>query len=88
MSHRIDTRNDLLLNTSNWNVTKGNVFVGQCHTFQNPNILQADAVMDGQLFAINPNLTYRVIFHDPKYFLITENPTVFPGIPAVFKVGF
>ena len=57
--HDLHETNDLLQNTSNWIVNKGNVYMGQCHTFQYQKTLQANGITDGLGFAINPNLSYR-----------------------------
>ena len=84
--HHMYKQNDVLQNSSNWNVNKGSVFMGQCHTFQYPDPLQADMVTDGLLFAINPNISYRVFFHDPKYYLLVSNPMVFPRIWFEYEV--
>ena len=98
--HDLIKWNDLLGNTSNWIVNKGNVYKGQCHTFQYQNTLQANGITDGLAFAINPNLSYRygnwklskyihpyrVVFHDPKFFLPSENPMVIPRLKIQFQV--
>ena len=85
--HNVIEQNDLLKNTSSWIVNKGNVYKGQCHTFQYPNPLQADAFEDVLMFAINPNISYEVFFHDPNYYLIVPNPMVFPRIWLEYKVS-
>ena len=84
--HHMNEHNDLLANTSNWNVTNGSVYMGKCHTYQYPNTLEADMVTDGLLFALNPNTSYRVFFHDPKYYLLVSNPMVYPRIWFEYKV--
>ena len=84
--HHVEKMNDVLKNTSNWIMNKGNVFLGQCHTFQYPHNLQADAVSDGILFTLHTSLSYRVLIHDPKYYLLVTQPKIFPRIYFQLKV--
>ena len=32
------------------------------------------------MFALNPNLSYQIFIHDPKYFITTLSPAVFPHV--------
>ena len=40
----------------------------------------ADMVSDGFVFYLDPSLSYRVIFHDPKFYHIVSNTLTFPRI--------
>ena len=75
-----------MLNSSYWTKTPGNVFMGMCHTFQYPEPLQADMVKDGFGFTLDPELSYTVIVHDPKYYIMGSNPLVFPRMWLTYKV--
>ena len=75
-----------MLNTSYWRKTPGNVFMGMCHTFQFPDLLGADMVQDGFGFSVDPEKSFTVIVHDPKYYILGSNPLVFPRMWLTYKV--
>ena len=47
----------------------------------------ADMVSDGFLFYLDPSLSYRVIFHDPRFYHIVSNTLTFPRIWLEYKSG-
>ena len=65
---------------------------GKTYTFQYPSPLLGSCSQDGTLFYVNPNKTYHVSVHDPKYYLMTVRELVFPRILRVYgskqKVNF
>ena len=63
-----------------WTPNFGSPYLGMCHTFLYGKGLKADMMKDGLLFQLDPNLSYKVIIHDPKFYLIASNPLVFPRI--------
>ena len=75
-----------ILTNAYWNKTPGTVFMGMCHTFQYPDPLQADMTKDGFMFTLDPEKSYTIILHDPKYYIIGENPMVFPRMWLTYKV--
>ena len=48
--------------------------------FQSPRNLVGVQGLDGIIFQLNPNASYILAVHDPKYFIFTKRPLVFPGI--------
>lgn len=89
-----------VMNSSFWSRNFGSPFMGTCHTFNYPvkvirwlsgcaimSMLQlnADMIVDGVVFMLDPELSYRVLFHDPRYFLMASNPLVFPRIWKEYK---
>ena len=79
---------DTLNNNSDvsWNITAGSVFMGTCHTFQYSKKLLADMVTEGVVFGLDPSLSYRIMLHDPNFYLLASNPLVFPRIWVEYKV--
>ena len=75
-----------MLNTTYWRKTPGIVFMGMCHTFQYPDLLEADMVKDGFGFSIDSEKSFTVIVHDPKYYILGSNPLVFPRMWLTYKV--
>ena len=75
-----------MLASSYWRKTPGSVFMGMCHTFQYDGLLEADMVKDGFGFSLDPNMSYTVIVHDPKYYVFDSNPLVFPRMWLTYKV--
>ena len=67
-------------------LTETNYTIGQIHTYNNPNLLEAVNVKDGKMFLLYPNATYLLWVHDPNYFILTGRPLVFPGIFRKYKV--
>ena len=69
-----------------WNKTVHTVFLGMCHTFQFPGKVGSQAYMNSFVFALDPNLSYQIYLHDPKYYYIVINPTVSPRLYFDLKV--
>ena len=74
-----------VMNEKYWTRNFGCPFLGMCHTFIFPTKLKADMLEDGVIFQLNPELSYKVIIHDPKYYLMASNPLVFPRIWREYK---
>ena len=53
---------------------------GKGYMFWSPRNLLAVHELDGITFKLNPNASYSLAVHDPKYFILTGRPLVFPGI--------
>ena len=60
------TRDSVMTETL-WSSIMDTVYYGMCHTFTFPDKVYADMVTDGFLFCLDPSLSYRVIFHDPRW---------------------
>ena len=59
---------------------------GQCHTFQFENPLKSVQLLE---FGITPNASsYGLVLHDPKFYMINLNPSVFPRIFKHLKVEY
>ena len=82
----MDPYYNLMLTSSYWSQSAGNVFAGRCHTFQYPTEVGADFVTDGFIFGLNPNQQYDVLIHDPNFYLLVTNPLVFPRFWLRFVV--
>ena len=74
-----------IMNASHWSQNFGSPYLGMCHTFIYPKKLKADMLADGLVFQLDPELSYKVILHDPKYLLMASNPLVFPRIWREYK---
>ena len=60
------------------------IYFGMCHTFTYQNKQNQDEGLN--LFALDPNLNYRIFVHDPNYYhLLIKN--VFPRILLQYKAG-
>ena len=79
-------KDDLLKNETNWIVNKANIHMGQCNTFQNPVLVKTEGD-DNTKFALNPNISYDIILHDPKFYALLGNPMLFPRIWKHFKAN-
>ena len=79
------TNPKLIKSQTHWRPNFGSPHLGMCHTFTYGTKLQADMVKDSLTFQLDPNLSYKVIIHDPKFFLMASNPLVFPRIWKEFK---
>ena len=51
---------------------------GICFTLKYPNPLKTNYEFDSVILALNPTLDHQVFFHDPKFFLLTQNLKVSP----------
>ena len=56
-----------VVNESLWSSFMDTVYYGMCHSFNYSDRVYADMVSDGFLFYLDPSLSYRVIFHDPRW---------------------
>ena len=74
-----------VMNPLYWKLNFGSPYLGMCHTFIYTTKLKADMLSDGVVFQLDPDLSYKVIIHDPKYFLMASNPLVFPRIWREYK---
>lgn len=81
-------KEDILHNNPDvtWNITASNIYMGRCHTLQFSKPLLADMITDALGFGLNPEMSYRVILHDPNYYLLASNPMVFPRIWVEYTV--
>ena len=74
------------MNSSLWSSDLATIYYGLCHTFRNPEKIAA-GVYCGHFF-IDPNLTYKVILHDPQFYLVLPNSLAFPRIWLDYKAVF
>ena len=51
------------------------------------NIKKYFQILPGLLFFLDPNINYRIIFHDPKFYHMVSNTFTFPRIWLEYKVG-
>ena len=65
------------------------VFFGMCHTFKYPQKIQADqeASYNSSLFYLDPNLNYRIMIHDSKFYHVLVKHSVFPRVWLEYKAG-
>ena len=61
------------------------IFFGMCHTFTYEN-KDEDKDESMNLFLLDPDLNYRILIHDPKYYHILLK-SVFPRIWVDYKKG-
>ena len=73
------------MNSSQWSSYMATVYYGMCHTFRNTKKIGAN-YYGGQFF-LDPNITYKVIIHDPQFYLIVPGSLVFPRIWLDLKAG-
>ena len=71
------------MNPSLWSSYLASVYNGMCHTFNNPKKVKA-GVYGGQ-FYLDPNITYKVMIHDPQFYHILINSLSFPRIWLEYK---
>ena len=76
-----------VMNQSMWSTKMATVYYGMCHTFIFNDKLRADMINDGLLFFLDPDLSYRVIFHDPKFYHVVSNTFTFPRIWLEYQTG-
>ena len=81
------TLKQTMMNSSLWMSDMAMVYYGLCHTFRNPVKLKAMAQATAGSFYLNPNLTQRVIIHDPLFYHILSNALVFPRVWLEYKPG-
>ena len=55
-----------VMNPLYWTLNFGSPYLGMCHTFIYTTKLKADMLSDGVVFQLDPELSYKVIIHDPK----------------------
>ena len=65
-----------ILNSSYWINDISLTDMGNCHTLNN-SVTLADSKW---AFSLDPNLYYKVLVHDPNFFMITTNPATIPFI--------
>ena len=80
-------RRESVMSDAMWSPIMDTVYYGTCHTFQYPDKVFADMVSDGFLFYLDPSLSYRIIFHDPKFYHVVSNTLTFPRIWLEYKAG-
>ena len=68
-----------------WRENFGSPYLGMCHTFHATIKLKADMMKDGLIFQLDPELSYKIYIHDPKYYLMAANPLVYPRIFRDYK---
>ena len=76
-----------VMNSSLWSSIMSVVYAGLCHTFDYPEPLSGDINRDSFLFYLDPNISYRIIVHDPKFHLLVTNSIAFPRIRLEYKAG-
>ena len=60
-------------------------YLGVCHTFVFPNRTYKDR--NHSMFYLNPGLSYRILIHDPKFYLSIIKSGLFPRIWIQYKAG-
>ena len=73
------------MNTSLWRSDMASIYYGMCHTFRNPEKVDTDS--SAGRFFLEPNITYKVLLHDPQFYLILINSLTFPRIWLDYKAG-
>ena len=68
----------LLSNDSSWTRFLTNIPYGNCFTLEHPMNLTANFERSSIWLHFNENLIYNVYFHDPNFFLLTNNLKVIP----------
>ena len=70
-------------NSSLWNSSLALVYMGVCHTFSYPE----DPDTDRSIFSfyLEPGLKYRILIHDPKFYLHVVKSGIFPRMFVNFK---
>ena len=58
---------------------------GKSFTFINPTNLKGINGLDGIYVLLNPNASFNLLVHDPKYFIMTGRQMVFPGIFRLYQ---
>ena len=53
---------------------------GLCHTINYPDKLGADPFKEVLSFILDEKLQYKILVHDPNFFLLTANPLTIPQI--------
>ena len=76
-----------VMDPSMWSSKMATVYYGMCHTFIFADNLRADMISDGLLFFLDPELSYRIIFHDPKFYHVVSNTFTFPRIWLEYQAG-
>ena len=61
------------------------VYLGLCHTFTYPNRTINDR--SHSYFYLEPGLNYRIMIHDPKFYLSLIKSGIFPRILVQYKSG-
>ena len=61
------------------------VYLGMCHTFTFPN--RTDKDRNNSFFSLDLDLSYRIMIHDPKFYLSVINSGLFPRIWVQYKAG-
>ena len=72
-----------VMNFSLWSSYMATAYYGMCHTFRSSEKMGA-AFYGGQFF-LDPNISYKVIIHDPQFYHILPVSLVFPRIWLDFK---
>ena len=76
-----------VVNSSLWSSRMATVYAGLCHTFTYPLPLSSHIDTDSFLFYLDPDLSYRVLIHDPKFYHVVTNSLAFPRIWLDFESG-
>ena len=64
-------------NSSLWTSYMATIFLGMCHTFTYQNDVDNDESTN--MFLLDPDLNYRILIHDPKYYHVLAK-SLFPRI--------
>ena len=69
-----------LLENSNWEWDVSNTDDGRCYTFDSSLWLEANIENGALFFKLNNSLDYIIHIHDPSFFLLTTNPLTIPKL--------
>ena len=76
-----------VMNSSLWSSNMASVFAGLCHSFTYPDYLSSHFNTENFLFFLDPDLSYWVLIHDPKFYHVVTNSLVFPRVLLEYKTG-
>ena len=68
-----------------WSSHMDIVYLGLCHTFIYPNKTVKDR--NHSIFYLNPGLSYRIMIHDPKFYISVRKRGIYPRILLQYKSG-
>ena len=67
-----------LMNKTYWSTYLSVTAYGKCHVLKYEQPFSADFETDSLTLFLNPELSYRIYIHDPKYFFTTHNMLTIP----------
>ena len=74
------TFHSVINTTKDWTMDISAFYFGRCYTLQYPDKVGSHLDSNMMMLFLNPNLTFDIFIHDPKYFITSLSPAVFPHI--------